>query len=167
MPRRAEAAGIAGGRVTDLSFEFDEIGYWSELKLEIVEKYGRAYTTAFHGNPRLKKFYIDGFSGAGRHVSKTTKSQVEGSPARALKIWPPFDGFYFIDMNPQKTSYLQKLCEGRSDVQIHTGDSTGYLTKDLLPKIQYRNFNRALCLLSLWAAHGLGGDVASRAVPGG
>jgi hypothetical protein len=28
-------------------FKFDEIGYWSELKLEIVEKYGSAYTTAF------------------------------------------------------------------------------------------------------------------------
>ena len=139
--------------MTHLPFEFDEIGYWSELKLEIVEKYGRAYTTAFKRNLSLKKFYIDGFSGAGRHVSKRTKSQVEGSPARALKISPPFDGFYFIDMNPQKTSYLQKLCEGRSDVKIHTGDSTAYLTKDLLPKIQYRYFNRALCLLDPYGLH--------------
>lgn len=58
--------------MTHLPFEFDEIGYWSELKLEIVEKYGRAYTTAFKRNLSLKKFYIDGFSGAGRHVSKRT-----------------------------------------------------------------------------------------------
>jgi hypothetical protein len=36
-------------------FQFDEIGYWSELKLEIVEKYGAAYTAAFKGTPRLKK----------------------------------------------------------------------------------------------------------------
>ena len=61
--------------MTQLPFEFDEIGYWSELKLEIVEKYGRAYTTAFKRNLSLKKFYIDGFSGAGRHVSKRTKSR--------------------------------------------------------------------------------------------
>jgi hypothetical protein len=27
---------------TDAPFKFDEIGYWSELKLEIVEKYGSA-----------------------------------------------------------------------------------------------------------------------------
>jgi hypothetical protein len=33
--------------VTDLPFEFDEIGYWSELKLDIVEKYGAAYTRTF------------------------------------------------------------------------------------------------------------------------
>jgi three-Cys-motif partner protein len=88
-------------------FKLDEIGIWSELKLEIVEKYGAAYTKAFNklgGN--LKKYYIDGFSGAGVHVSKRTGEPVEGSPARALKIEPPFDGFYFIDMNADKTAYL-------------------------------------------------------------
>jgi hypothetical protein len=29
-----------GARVIDRPFKFDEIGSWSELKLEIVEKYG-------------------------------------------------------------------------------------------------------------------------------
>jgi hypothetical protein len=45
-----------------------EIGYWSELKLEIVEKYGSAYTSAFK-NTRLKKYYTDGLYGAGIHFS--------------------------------------------------------------------------------------------------
>jgi hypothetical protein len=40
-------------------FQFDEIGYWSELKLEIVERYGSAYTTAFANQKELKKYYID------------------------------------------------------------------------------------------------------------
>lgn len=44
--------------MSDADFEFDEIGNWSEIKLEIVEKYGSAYTTAFK-NTRLKKYYID------------------------------------------------------------------------------------------------------------
>ncbi len=101
-----------------LPFQFDEIGYWSELKLEIVEKYGAAYTAAFKGSPGLKKYYIDGFSGAGAHRSKRTGERIEGSPVRALRITPPFDRFYFIDMNPLKTSYLQKLCEDRDDVEI-------------------------------------------------
>ena len=136
-----------------LPFKFDEIGYWSELKLEIVEKYGSAYTRAFAGSPKLRKYYIDGFSGAGAHVSKATKAQVEGSPARALKISPPFDGFYFIDMNLHKTSYLRTLCEGRSDVQIHTGDSSAFLINTLLPTIQYKNYNRALCLLDPYGLH--------------
>ena len=95
----------------------DEIGPWSEIKLEIIEKYGPAYTRAFSQQGRnLKKFYIDGFSGAGLHVSKGTKEAIEGSPARALKVSPPFDGFYFIDLNKDKTDYLRKQCEGRRDV---------------------------------------------------
>jgi three-Cys-motif partner protein len=139
--------------MTDASFKFDEVGYWSELKLEIVEKYGAAYTTAFRNARNLKKYYIDGFSGSGVHLSKRTKEEIEGSPARALKVAPPFDGFYFIDMDADKTAHLQKLCRGRSDVHIHTGDSNEYLTKQLLPKIQYRNFNRALCLLDPYGLH--------------
>jgi hypothetical protein len=49
--------------VTEITFEPDEIGPWSEIKLEIIEKYGPAYTQAFSGKGRaLKKFYIDGNS---------------------------------------------------------------------------------------------------------
>ena len=155
-------------RVTDLPFEFGKIGYWSELKLEIVEKYGSAYTRAFAHSPNLKKYYIDGFSGAGRHVAKRTGQEVEGSPARALKISPPFDGFYFIDLNPRKTGYLQLICEGRSDVKIHTGDSSAHLIRTILPTIQYEKYTRALCLLDPYdTAHGLGSHAARRKVSRG
>jgi len=133
--------------VTDLPFDFDEIGYWSELKLEIVEKYGAAYTSTFVNFPNLKKYYIDGFSGAGIHVSRTTGAAVEGSPTRALKVTPPFDGFCFIDLNTDKTDYLRAVCGDRRDVDIYTGDSNAYLTSTVLPAIQYEKYTRALCLL--------------------
>ncbi len=139
--------------MTTAPFKFDEIGYWSELKLEIVEKYGAAYTKAFANQKGLKKYYIDAFSGAGVHVSKRTRGQVEGSPARALKVSPPFDHFYFIDMDADKTRYLATLCASRTDVDIHTGDSTPYLTQQLLPTIQYEKYNRALCLLDPYGLH--------------
>jgi len=138
--------------MTDALFEFEEIGQWSEIKLEIVEKFGAAYAKIL-GATRFKKFYIDGFSGAGVHISRQTGQQIEGSPARALRIAPPFDRYFFIDMNPQKTKYLQKLCEGRSDVSIHTGDCNAYLTKEVLPKIQFELYNRALCLLDPYGLH--------------
>jgi three-Cys-motif partner protein len=80
--------------MTAAPFKFDEIGYWSELKLKIVEKYGSAYTTVLK-NTNLKKYYIDGLCGAGVHFSRKTAMQVEGSPSRALKISPPFDRYYF------------------------------------------------------------------------
>jgi three-Cys-motif partner protein len=137
--------------VTDLPFKFDEIGYWSELKLEIVEKYGAAYTKAFVNFPNLKKYYIDGFSGAGVHLSKTTGAAIEGSPTRALKVNPPFDGFCFIDLNADKADYLRAVCGGRPDVDIHTGDSNAYLTNTVLPGIQYEKYTRALCLLDPYA----------------
>jgi three-Cys-motif partner protein len=149
----APAARVAGWRMTELPFKFDEIGYWSELKLEIIEKYGAAYTTAFNKSPGLKKYYIDGFSGSGLHRSKETRQEIEGSPARALKVSPPFDGFYFVDVDKAKTANLRKLCEGRSNVHIHTGDSNAYLMTDVLPKIQYNLYTRALCLLDPYGLH--------------
>lgn len=35
--------------------KFDEIGIWSEIKLDIVEQYGSAYTKAFAGNAIIEK----------------------------------------------------------------------------------------------------------------
>jgi three-Cys-motif partner protein len=136
-----------------LPFKFDEVGVWSELKLEIVEKYGSAYTGAFANQRGLKKFYIDAFSGAGVHISKRSGGQIDGSPARALKTSPPFDGFFFIDMDAQKTAHLRRLCADRSDVHIETGDASKYLTQTLLPTIKYEDYKRALCLLDPYGLH--------------
>jgi len=91
--------------------------------------------------------------GPGVHVSKETGTAVEGSPSRALKVDPPFDGFYFIDLAEEKTSYLEGLCGNRSDVHIHNGDANEYLRNELLPKIQFANYNRALCLLDPYGLH--------------
>ena len=139
--------------MTEPGFRFDEVGDWSVLKLDIIEQYGSAYTKAFSVRGRdLKKYYIDGFSGGGVHVVKRTGQQIEGSPARALKITPPFNGFYFIDLDKGKTANLEKLCEGRGDVRIINDDANSYLRK-LLPTIQYRLFNRALCVLDPYGLH--------------
>ena len=134
--------------------KFDEIGVWSELKLQIVQDYGTAYTKAFTKQGRgLKKYYIDAYSGPGVHISKATKSRVEGSPARALKVKPPFDHFYFIDIRKDKTDYLESICRGRTDVTIYNEDLNTLLTEKLLPSIQYEKFNRALCLLDPYGLH--------------
>jgi three-Cys-motif partner protein len=134
-------------------FKFDEVNIWSEIKLEIVEKYGAAYTGAFSRHRGLKKIYVDAFSGAGSHISKSSGSRIDGSPARALKISPPFNTFYFIDLNEKKTAHLKALCGGRPDVHIKTGDASHYLTQVVLPTIKYVNYNRALCLLDPYGLH--------------
>jgi three-Cys-motif partner protein len=145
---------VAGRQVTTTGpLQFDEIGRWSELKLEIIEKYGAAYTSALRNARNLKKFYIDGYCGPGVHVSRRTREPVEGSPARALRVLPPFDGFYFVDMDVTRTSHLETLCKGRNDVVILTGDANVKLTQEVLPKIHFHKFNRALCLLDPYGLH--------------
>jgi three-Cys-motif partner protein len=64
-----------------------------------------------------------------------------------------FDHFYFIDLNPSKTAYLATLCKGRRDVDIVTDDATSYLTRKLLPTIQFAQYNRAMCLLDPYGLH--------------
>jgi three-Cys-motif partner protein len=80
------------------------------------------------------------------HISKR-------STTRALKVQSPFDGFYFIDLNADNTEYLRELCGQRDDVVIYTGDSNKYLIETVLPKIQFKNFTPALCLLDPYGLH--------------
>ena len=45
---------------------FDEIGYWSEVKLDIVRKYVKAYSTIMAKQASIRRhIYIDAFAGAG------------------------------------------------------------------------------------------------------
>src|ERR1700735_1864634 len=145
-PRGARAARSAAQPMSGTAFKPDEIGEWSIVKLNILEQYGAAYTRAFSGKSgqRLKKYYIDGFSGAGQHLEKRTRKSVEGSPARALKITPPFDKFFFIDLDRNKADYLRTQCAGHSNVSIVNDDANVFL-RELLPTIRYNRYERALC----------------------
>jgi len=44
--------------------DFDSIGYWSEIKLEIIASYASAYSKilAAQTNPRLSHAYVDAFA---------------------------------------------------------------------------------------------------------
>lgn len=130
-------------------FEFDRIGYWSEIKLEIIEKYAAAYSTILSGqkNPALQHVYIDGFAGAGEHWSREKNRVVAGSPARALSIQPPFREFFFIDLDGDKVQHLEALCGARRDVTILQGDCNQILLDEVFPKVQWSAYRRGLCLL--------------------
>ena len=68
--------------------KFDEIGYWSEIKLDIIKDYASAYSRilAAQTKPALHHVYIDAFAGAGVHISKATGEYVPGSPTNALLV---------------------------------------------------------------------------------
>jgi len=137
------------------ALKFDEIGYWSELKLDIIKKYAAAYSTILSAQtrPRFQHLYIDAFAGAGIHLSKTTKTFVPGSPLNALHVDPPFREYHFIDLDSSKTEHLRKLIGQRTDVFIHEGDSNRILVENIFPKVKFEDYRRALCLLDPYGLH--------------
>ena len=60
--------------------KIDEIGPWTEIKLDILKRYATAYSTILSKQKNLAHVYIDAFAGTGFHLSKTTREMVRGSP---------------------------------------------------------------------------------------
>ncbi len=135
--------------------KLDEIGYWSEVKLDIIRDYAQEYSKilAAQRNPRLDHHYIDAFAGAGFHVSKTTGEQIEGSPVIAVNTQPPFKAYHLIDLNGTKVDNLRTMFRSRPDVHIHHGDCNRILLDEILPKVQFEHFQRGLCLLDPYGLH--------------
>src|SRR6266498_3120454 len=105
------------------ALRFDEIGYWSELKLEIIKKYASAYSTILSTQEFTKgHVYIDAFAGAGTHRSKTSGAAVPGSPVNAMAISPPFSELHFIDLDGTRTAELRRLAANDRRITVHEGD---------------------------------------------
>lgn len=126
--------------------KFDEIGYWSELKHEIIEKYANAYTTILKSQPYLSFGYIDGFSGAGIHISEETGAFVEGSPLRALNVPYKFNEYHFIDLDKGKIEFLREITRKYKNVYIYNEDCNVILP-ELFKQFLYKDYRRALCVL--------------------
>jgi three-Cys-motif partner protein len=129
------------------ALEFDQIGEWSEIKLEIVRKYAVAYSSILSNQKLSGHLYIDGFAGAGEHVSRATGEPVPGSPLNALSVSPPFTEYHFVDLTRSKVDHLRDLCGDRPNVFIHEGDCNEVLLRHVLPRARYEDYRRALCLL--------------------
>ena len=144
--------------------KFDEIGYWSEIKLDIVKEYANKYSTILSAQekPPLHHVYIDAFAGAGVHLSKTTKEAILGSPINALAIKPPFRQYHFIDLDGDKIQSLRKIVGERNDVHTYTGDCNKILLEKVFPLVKYEEFRRGLCLLDPYGLH-LNWEVVQRA----
>lgn len=125
---------------------FDEIGYWSEIKLEIVKKYASAYSTILTKR-EFWHVYIDAFAGSGLNISRKTGKYILGSPLNALLVEPPFREFHFIDLDRKKVKNLRKEAEKREDVFVYEGDCNKILMEKVFSKVNYKEYRRGLCLL--------------------
>ena len=135
--------------------QFDELGVWSEIKLEILKKYAAAYSTILASQTKAALFhvYIDAFAGAGKHLSKASQELVPGSPLNALAVRPQFREFHLIDIAPEKIEALEKLVGPRKDVFIYQGDCNEILLKDVFPRVRYDQYRRGLCVLDPYGLH--------------
>ena len=94
-------------------------GGWTEQKLEILEAYLNAYTTALKKMP-FDLVYIDAFAGSGKIFRGSTIGDhtderdsmafVMGSAARAAKVDDrTFDRLVFVEKDPKRCSELRRL----------------------------------------------------------
>jgi three-Cys-motif partner protein len=135
--------------------KFDQIGYWSEIKLEIIKEYAAAYSRILSARtqPSLYHIYIDAFAGAGIHLARQTKERVPGSPLNALSVQPPFREYHFIDLDGGKVAFLKTAVGDRQDVHFYEGDCNVKLLEEVYPKAKYADYRRALCLLDPYGLH--------------
>lgn len=127
--------------------KLDEIGYWSEIKLDIIRDYASAYSIILAKQPNLRHVYIDAFAGAGVHIAKSTGDFVPGSPVNALRVCPPFKEYYFVDMDRLKVQALREVAAVQSNVHVFEGDCNRLLLDCIFPKVRYEDYRRGLCLL--------------------
>lgn len=108
-------------------------GPWTVEKLEILERYLDAYTTALKDQP-FRLMYIDAFAGTG-HVElgqsdPEAKDFIRGSATRAVSIGgKPFDKLVFIEKDRERCrelEYLKGQHPGR-DIQIENSDANEFL----------------------------------------
>lgn len=144
--------------------KYDEIGYWSEIKLDIIKEYASAYSRIMSSqtNPQFYHLYIDAFAGPGKHISKSTGEFVSGSPENALLVKPPFREYHFIDLDKQKIESLENMAGTRKDIYIYHGDCNHVMLERVFPRTKYENYRRALCVLDPYGLH-LNWEVISKA----
>jgi len=133
----------------------DEIGPWSEVKLDILKRYAVEYSKILSNqrDPSLYHVYIDAFAGTGYHLSEATGDMVPGSPLNALLVQPPFREYYLIDLDGDKAVGLRNLVGNRPDVHIYPGDCNAILPAEVFPRARFEDYRRGLCILDPYGLH--------------
>lgn len=129
-----------------MAAEYDVIGPWTEVKLDILREYAGPYSQILTARG-FYHFYIDAYAAGGSHISGSTGEVVPGSPLVALSTKPPFRQYHFIDADADRVAQLHQYARGRSDVHVHSGDCNEILIRDVFPLVRYEDRKRGLCLL--------------------
>ncbi|MFM7345853.1 MAG: three-Cys-motif partner protein TcmP [Tagaea sp.] len=160
----------------DLGFTPDEIGEWSERKIEIVREYAKPFSQIISKNG-LTALYVDGLAGGGEARRKRPRTApdsatlpltIDGTPLSAgaetilttaarivSEVTPRFAKYIFIDADRQKTLAMQHRCSELPDINvdvINSDVSQTFLAR-VIPEIRASRKNRALCFLDPYGMH--------------
>lgn len=131
---------------TDASV-IDEVGPWTEVKVEIVREYAQLFLTITGKHPYFERVYLDGFAGSGIMKSKTSGDHIQATPARILAIEPGFNEYHFIEMVPDRRALLESVIGSVPNVTIYGGDSNEILLNRLLPTMTFDSYRKGLLFL--------------------
>ena len=132
--RKLRMNGIDGTKESSPKFGGD----WTRQKLDILERYLDAYTTALK-NMKFKLMYIDAFAGTGnigrrQQEDENAKMFIKGSVSRAIKIDDkPFDRLIFVEKDHDRCRQLKSLRKSNPgrDIQIQNADANSFLVNKL------------------------------------
>ncbi len=116
---------------------------WPQLKLDIVRRYGAAYSTISSRQPGLAHYWIDGFIRPG--ADTPARGFEPGSALNALLVTPPFRHHYLVSMDGERVEALRGAVNGRADVTLLEGSQA--LLDDVLPRVRQEEYRRALCVI--------------------
>ncbi len=87
-------------------------GDWTNIKIEILVDYAKAYLTIMNKYKSFKTMYFDGFAGSGFIINdkKTGVDITVGAARRIIEIDKPrpFDLYYFVEKEPRNFQLLEK-----------------------------------------------------------
>ena len=110
-------------------------GPWTRKKLDILESYLNAYTTALKGQP-FNLMYIDAFAGTGlievpqNDDDEDKRNFISGSAERAIRISDKaFDKLIFVEQNTKRCEELEKLRSLHHDrnIEVKNSDANHFL----------------------------------------
>lgn len=130
-------------------------GDWTEIKLQMIGKYLRAYSQIM----KTRSFvyaYIDAFAGTGYRTLKKdeadneymlsfleddTKDFIDGSARIALKVTPRFSRYIFVEKDSERLQQLSALKVDfphlADDIRIVHSDANSYLQKICQKKVNW------------------------------
>jgi len=130
----------------------------TKLKLDKLEKYLRAYTTALK-NQKFKLLYFDAFAGAGDIQIGSEASLLEtvddytpfikGSAERALRLKESFDRYVFVDRKAANIKALQALRSEHRDIADRIDIRRGDANTELLSFCKNTDWSRSRAVVFL------------------